>query len=163
MKTLLSLLIALSFVIPAFANPEEFPYEKETLDGLHVGDSAKKLVEKHGQPDKKSEENKWEADGLYHQEWTYTKAGLVYRVAGEKKGGDKDIYTMEVVEPGKAATGKGIKIGSAKAEVTKAYGKFINKEESSEHVLVAGTIYGGAMFRLANGKVESIFIGAAAE
>ena len=46
----------------------------------------------------------------------------------------------------------------------KAYAAEINREESDlPETVVVGSIYGGVVFTMKNGKVVSIFIGAAAE
>ena len=59
---------------------------------------------------------------------------------------------------------RGIHIGSTIVEVTTAYGKVENKEESeSGKTFVAGSIYGGVIFTFTDGKVSQIFLGAAAE
>jgi len=47
--------------------------------------------------------------------------------------------------------------------VAKAYGPFRNAEASTPERLMAGSDFGGVIFIFKQGKVDSIFIGAAAE
>ena len=44
-----------------------------------------------------------------------------------------------------------------------AYSDKINADESSDEMIVVGSIYGGMVFSFENGKVKQIFIGAGAE
>jgi hypothetical protein len=65
--------------------------------------------------------------------------------------------------PCKFKTQKGIGIDSDYKNVETAYQKYIDIKSSNENEIVAGSIYGGIIFRFENQKVKSIFIGAAAE
>jgi hypothetical protein len=48
--------------------------------------------------------------------------------------------------------------------VTNAYSQHINKEDSApDTCIVVGSIYGGLIFTFKEGKVNTVFIGAAAE
>jgi ribose 5-phosphate isomerase len=58
----------------------------------------------------------------------------------------------------------GIGIGSTYEQTVKAYKDYIDKEMSDKARIVAGSIYGGVIFSFdSKGKVNGIFIGAAAE
>lgn len=71
---------------------------------------------------------------------------------------------MTITSPSTLQTQRGIRIGSTEQEVIKAYGRFQNAEDSKPgELLVAGSIFGGAMFNFHQGRVSGIFIGAAAE
>jgi len=64
----------------------------------------------------------------------------------------------------KLATRRGIKIGDTVAAVRKAYGDVEDKSRGqSRDSFVAGSLYGGVIFDLKDGKVTQIFIGASAE
>ena len=71
---------------------------------------------------------------------------------------------ITAVAPSKLATARGITIGSTEDAVKKAYGSVRDKENSEAgKTFVAGSIYGGVIFRFEGGKVSEIFIGASAE
>lgn len=106
----------------------------------------------------------WGADGLYHQKWDYAACGISLDMVSEKKGGRKTIASIKAVGPSTLRTGKGIGIGSSRQEVINAYQNDINTDHSMPgETVVAGSIYGGLIFSLKNGRVTSLFLGAAAE
>ncbi len=106
----------------------------------------------------------WGADGLYHQKWNYAKCGLLLDMVSEKKNTPKSIGSITIVSPSTLSTIKGVKIGSTENEVVKAYQSDWNREDSEKgKTFVAGSIYGGLIFSFRSGKVNSIFLGAAAE
>jgi hypothetical protein len=142
---------------------DEFPYDKEQIGQLHLGLSEKAVQALiPGQPARGPEES-WGADGQYHQEWKYPQAGIDLDLVSEKQGGPKFIAAITVTSPSKLQTQRGIGIGSSEAEVSKAYGRFRNAEDSTPERLVAGSNFGGVIFNFEQGKVNSIFVGAAAE
>ena len=113
---------------------------------------------------KRGPDKLWGADGLYHQKWNYAKCGLVLDMVSEKKNTPKSIGSITIVRPSDLGTIKGVKIGSTENEVVKAYQSDWNREDSEKgKTFVAGSIYGGLIFSFRNGKVSSIFLGAAAE
>lgn len=113
---------------------------------------------------KRGPDTVWGADGLYHQKWDYAACGISLDMVSEKKGGRKTIASIKAVGPSTLRTGKGIGIGSAEQEVMKAYQNDISKDDGVPgKTVVAGSIYGGLIFSLRNGRVISMFLGAAAE
>lgn len=113
---------------------------------------------------KRGPETLWGADGLYHQKWDYAACGISLDMVSEKKGGRKTIASIKAVAPSTLRTGKGIGIGSSEQDVMKAYQNTINMDDSVPgKTVVAGSIYGGLIFSLKNGRVTSLFLGAAAE
>jgi len=143
---------------------EEKLFEGESLGSLKLGQSADAVAKALGQPESKGKDVEWEAIGQWVQEWHFPKQGLTLAMNSEKKGGKKVILSITAEAPCKLATSRGITIGSAEADVAKAYRKVHNKDESTPgELFVAGSIYGGAMFHLQHGKVVQIFLGAAAE
>jgi hypothetical protein len=147
----------------AFA-AEEFPYEKEQIGKLHIGLSEREVKQIiPGKPTRGAEE-RWGADGEYHQEWHYTDGGITLGMVSKKKGAPKSIESITITSPSLLQTQRGIRIGSPEAEVIKAYGRFQNAEDSKPgELFVAGSIFGGVMFDFQQGRVSRIFIGAAAE
>lgn len=135
-------------------------FEDESLGGLELGQRSDVVTKVLGKPESRGKEVLWEAIG----EWRFPKQGLVLNMSSDKKGGEKTILSITAEAPCRLATSRGIKIGSTEAELAKAYRDMRNKEESSPgERFVAGSIYGGVIFDLKNGKVVQIFIGAAAE
>lgn len=113
---------------------------------------------------KKSAETKWGADGLYHQSWSYPACGLELGMSATRPKGAQTLHSITLTAPGKLRTRRNIGIGSPAAEVMKAYAKEYSADESQAgQTIVAGSIYGGIIFRIDGGKVSRIFFGAAAE
>jgi hypothetical protein len=164
LKKCLAFMVIIGLIgIGAFA-AEEFPYDKEQVGQLHLGLAEKEVKQiAPGQPTRGPEELMG-ADGEYHQEWEYPAAGIILGMVSKKKGGPKSIWSITITSPCKLQTQRGIRIGSTEAEVIKAYGRFQNAEDSKQgELFVAGSIFGGVMFDFQQGKVNRIFIGAAAE
>jgi hypothetical protein len=138
--------------------------KSEQLGSLKLGMGEKDVLKLLGKPKKKGDLILQEADGMWIQEWEYPSEGLSILMNAEKKAGAKAIASIKASAPCTLTTKAGIKIASAAAAVAKAYAHHLDKENppTAKH-LVVGTIYGGIIFDFENGKVTSIFIGAAAE
>jgi hypothetical protein len=163
LKKCWALLLVIGLIGSAAFAANEFPYAKEQIGRLHLGLAAKEVTQIiPGQPTRGPEEL-WGADGEYHQEWKYPKAGITLGMVSEKKAGLKTIDSMTITSPSKLQTQRGIGIGSNAAEVAKTYGPFRNAEDSTPERFVAGSNFGGVIFSFQQGKVSRIFIGAAAE
>lgn len=138
--------------------------EGESLGKITLGQKADQLASLIGKPDSKGRDTMWEAVGEWVQEWRFDAQGLKLNMASEKKGGVKTVSSITAAAPCKLATARGIKIGSTESEVRKAYQNVEDKEQSiAGETFVAGSIYGGVIFTIKQGKVVQIFIGAAAE
>ncbi|MCK9378146.1 MAG: hypothetical protein M0P73_18660 [Syntrophobacterales bacterium] len=161
-KCLVSLVIVGFLGSAAFA-AKEFPYDKEQIGELHLGLAAKAVQQTISGKPVLGPDELMGADGLHHQEWKYSQAGISLDMTSEKKGGTKSIASISVASPSKLKTQRGIGIGSTAAQVAKAYGPFRNNEDSTPECFVAGSNFGGVIFTFKQGKVSSIFIGAAAE
>jgi hypothetical protein len=139
----------------------------ESLGGIKLGLTEKKLVALLGQPKEKSALTLMEATGDYYQTWRYPGKGLEITLsAGESKTGAKTVASFTASNGCNLTTAKGIKIGSPETDVRKAYGSFEDKENASatqKNSFVAGSIYSGIIFTFKDKKVSSIFFGAAAE
>ena len=85
-------------------------------------------------------------------------------MGSERKAGPKVVESITIKSPSKLVTSRGIHIGSTEGEVIQAYGQCRDQETSKKgEQLVAGSIYDGMIFNFKDGKVVSIFLGAAAE
>lgn len=135
-------------------------YTSETIGKLKSGSTQEQVISKLGRPHKRSGIQLWEADGEYHQSWEYKGVELDMSSADSSR---LTVNAILLTSPANLKTGRDIGIGSSSAEVEEAYGAYFNREESSDTVWVAGSIYGGLIFNLRNNKVSRIFLGAAAE
>jgi hypothetical protein len=136
----------------------------ERLGGLRLGLPEKDVLKLLGSPATRGELVFQEADGNYVQDWHYPDKGIeLLMSAGEKKSGGKTIANFTASAPCTFATRKGIKIGDAESAARKAYTEHVDRESSDPGTLVVGSIYGGIIFNFTEGKVSSIFFGAAAE
>lgn len=125
---------------------------------------AETMLSVYGKPESSTDPVVWGADGLEHQSWSYPSKGLSLDFVKDDSGIFK-ADAITIAPPSPLRTARGIGIGSSRKEVLKAYEKEIDPKEvaSEPDQIVAGTVYGGVIFTLDNGKVTSIFIGAAAE
>src|SRR5262249_33898607 len=136
----------------------------EKIGELRIGMPEAELKRTVTAQPKRAREVFQAADARYVQRWAYALQGLALRMGSEKKGAAKEIDSIECSARCSLKTTRGIGIGSALADVQKAYGAEFNKEESKlPDLFVAGTIYGGLLLKFKAGKVSEIFLGAAAE
>ena len=138
--------------------------EGERLGKLKLGQSAAEVITLLGEPKGRGKETEWAATGEWVQEWRYPAQGLTLNLAATSAGGDKTLLSVSATAPCQLATARGLRIGSPAGEVAKAYGPVEDKEQSVPgESFVAGSVYGGVIFTLREGKVAAIFLGAAAE
>lgn len=94
---------------------------------------------------------------------TWADKGLTIMFSGGAAEGPFTVGSISVQAPSTWATPRGIAIGSAKADVERMYAGSLNADESAEDSVVVNSLYGGVIFTIADDKVSSIFVGAAAE
>lgn len=135
----------------------------EMLGKLRFEMKAKEVVEIYGKATAKGKMENWEGVGLYVQQWDYPELGVELQMAAEKKDGVQTVYMIKATKRCKLSTTHGIKIGSSEEEVAKAYGKLRGEESEAGKTFIAGSTVGGVIFGFKEGKVDSIFIGAASE
>ena len=136
--------------------------DKEKLGDISLGLLYNEIIEKLGEPEEKTEPIIYGADGEYHQTLKYNTKGIELDLIGEVEKNRK-INRILISSPCVFKTLRGIGIGSNYKEVELKYKEEIDPEFSNSKSLVAGTIYGGLMFRFENNAVITIFIGAGAE
>jgi hypothetical protein len=136
--------------------------QKENIGGLKYGLSLTKMIEILGEPDAKTESELWGSDNEYHQTYKYSKKGIKLDIIGDKEA-EKKINMITIFEPCDYKTLRNIGIGSNYEEVDNAYMDQIDPKSSDPKSIVVGSIYGGLIFHIKDKKVESMFIGAAAE
>jgi hypothetical protein len=136
---------------------------KERIGSLRIGLSEQKVKQIMNCNLDREPEKFGQADGAYHQEWKYADCGIVLGMVSDRQDAPKSIHSITTTSPSRLSTKKGIRIGSTKRAVIKAYKSDWNREDGGSESFVAGSIYGGLIFQFENGKVSRIFLGAAAE
>lgn len=135
---------------------------KEKIGFLTLGISGDIVLKNLGEPEKKSAARIWGADGLEHHSWYYPAKGIEFDLV--RKDGKLIVDRISIERPCDFKTQRGIQIGSNTAEVQAAYKSEINPHYGSpESSIVAGTVFGGIIFGIKDGRVQSIFVGASAE
>lgn len=158
------LLFCFFLLFPLVLPAEDDLSARESLGTLRLGLTGAEVIKVLGKPSGKNKDVMWEAIGEWVQEWNYPAKGLVLNMASGKKGGAKSTLSISAAAGCSLATARGIRIGSTEAEVRKAYGAVEDRESSVRgESFVAGSLYGGVVFRFEKGRVSEIFIGAAAE
>lgn len=132
-------------------------YNSESLGPLHAGMSDKEIVAALGKPKKKAKPQEEGATGAWVSTWTWSDASAV--MTGDNKTGPTQARNVEVHGASKLATKKGIRIGSTRAEVEKAYPRSAD-DKAQPNSYLAGSMYGGLRFALENNRVAAIEIGA---
>lgn len=145
--------------------PQLYEPGDEVVDKwLMIGTPSATVIEKLGKPVVVETGEMSEVSGMYPEVWDFPDKGIRLAMESEDpKSADKIVGDFSVYGSSASKTSRNIGVGSSRKEVKQAYGTDINKDESSDESLVAGSIYGGVIFTMDNDKVSEIFVGAAAE
>lgn len=136
----------------------------EEIGGIKLDMSEQDVVKAIGQPDSKSEAEIWEVDDMEHVTFTYDKLGMSLDMARSKNDKPYQVMCISIAAPCTFKTVHGIGIGSTEAQAISAYAGDVNPEHSEAgSTVVAGTVYGGVICYINEGKVESLHVGAVAE
>ena len=136
----------------------------ESLGWIAPDVSVATIKEKLGEPSKKEERVLMEATGDHVETWTWESAGVQLEMtAPDMTAPVNDHIAVTVFPPFKGKTSRGVGLGSTEADVVAAYKEIIDPSSRPGELIIAGSVYGGAFFRLEDGVVTSIFIGAGAE
>ncbi|MFN8290565.1 MAG: hypothetical protein U0U70_09925 [Chitinophagaceae bacterium] len=137
----------------------------ESFGDLKIGQPADEAARLLGDPSSKAKAEKWEADGLMHQDWNWKDKGLVVNVTSDpaNSSAPRVIASITASAPCNFKTKAGVSIGNTYEEVQAAYKDHINKEESGDDQMIIGNMYGGIVLTFRDKKVAHIFLGAAAE
>jgi hypothetical protein len=136
--------------------------QTEKIGDLKIGLSNAKTIDLLGEPGDKTKSELWGADGEYHHTLIYNDKGIEIDIVGENEAQQK-IGMITVTEPCSFKTTKNIGIGNSAESVKTAYSGLINPEFSDSKSIVAGSIYGGLIFKIEADKVKEIIVGAVAE
>lgn len=148
------------------AEEDEFAVMNQArIDWMKIGLPAKDVIAKLSEPPRKGKTLYNSATGYNEEQWLYPDKGIVLHIWSTPKDGEKKtIGAIIIKKPCALKTQLGIGIGSTETEVKTVYAKYIDKNEGEPGKrIIAGSVYGGIVFLLKDGKVNEIFIGAAAE
>ena len=128
------------------------------------GTPFSEIVTLLGQPEKEEEAQYQEYDGKWHQSVVYMSKGISLQLRSMEEKGEYLTQKVSVFSPFSGKSAEGIGIGSSENEVRATYNDMINPDESSEKVIILGSVYWGVHFHFSDEDVvESITFGADAE
>jgi hypothetical protein len=136
--------------------------QNDGIGDIKIGLNIKNVEPLIGNPTEKTEPVIWGADGLTHQTLKYSSNGIELDII-QKPDSTYLINMITATAPCKYKTIQGIGIDSNLDDVKKAYRNYIDSKYSNDKVIIAGSIYGGIIFKFENQKVKSIYIGAQTE
>lgn len=145
-----------------------FSFDRERIGGLGRGATPAEVAAELGRPHHATEGALAPATGSIQSAWHYDGATVIFDLNQAKlRRGVRPGWRVDAIdirEPSTLRTARGVGIGD-KAEVAqRAYGPWIDKEDSIAHEsLVVGSIYGGLILTLREGRVTGIFLGHGAE
>jgi hypothetical protein len=125
----------------ASASGEPAPLE-DTLGGLAPGALQDEVEKKIGKPKSKSPIQEEQATGEHVSQWIWAD-GVSAIMSGSSAKGKLAVRLLMIEPPSKLSTGRGVGIGSPRSAVEAAYAKQIDKQASTEEMLVVGEMLGG--------------------
>lgn len=137
--------------------------DAQRVGNLRLGLEASQLAPLLGKPTKEGKSVEEGATGLTVKDQTFAKQGVVVTLSREKKATVWRVERFKVAAPCTWKTPQGIGVGSTDQAVRKAYSQLLDTESPSAGQLVVGSVYDGVIFHMKKGRVDSIFVGAAAE
>ncbi len=146
---------------------EKFSEKDLVIDGFKLGESAKTLEAKYGNPDDKADSQSEESTGIVRTRLGYTSKGIIVDNATTEQDSDGSIIRIELTKNCKFATARGIKIGSSAEEISKVYpsDSILKNETGNKNLVIVGypgedPIYedkhGKIYFHLVDGKINKI-------
>lgn len=137
---------------------------EERIGPLYIGLGEKEAVAAIPCPVSRGKETFLAATDDWGQKLSFPACGIELDVVSTAKGGAKSVTAIVVSQPSQLATSRGIRVGSTEDEVITAYQPFLDRGATRRgKTIVAGSIYGGLIVSIAQGKVSEIFLGAVAE
>ena len=135
----------------------------QQIGPLKLGMPEKQLAALLGKPASESKPISEAATGMTVKERNYARLGLKVTLAQESAGKPWSVDRFRADPPCPWKMPQGIGLGTPSAQVRKTYAGLLDQEMTSSQQVVVGSVYGGVIFTLKNDKVQSIFVGAAAE
>lgn len=104
------------------------------------------------------------ATGEWVELWSDPVEGLSVGFSAETEDGPRRLRSVDVEAPSRLVTRRGIALGATYASVLAEYGDVVDRDFSpTPTTIIAGSLYGGMIFRFERGVLSSIFLGAGAE
>lgn len=154
----------------------DFSMTAEAIGALRLGMSTTEILTVLGAPTSKSRPSYEYATGLVIQSWNYPSEGLSLDISldraspvrtrfprGRAPVAKGTLESIAVQTPSTRTTSKGIQIGTEAGAAVRAYGKHLSREFGSPDRLVVGSVFGGLLLDIKDGRVSHMFLGAAAE
>lgn len=135
----------------------------ERFGKLHLGLDSRSLARSLGRPEQESPDTFEAATGLYVRQWRYERRGIEVRLVSPKRLGSQRVDAMTFTAPCNLRSTRKIGVGSTADAVRKAYADYLDPATVTSDTMIAGSVYGGIMFHVADGRVDRIFVGAGAE
>jgi hypothetical protein len=134
------------------------------IGGIKIGMSLDEVKNLLGEPSSRDQLQNWAADGRWYATYYFSRMGLTLNMGSDDSACFKPTVASITATPVcPFRTARGVAIGSSLADVRSRYEPFIDNAQSSDTVVLAGSLYGGLIFELEKGKVKKMFLGAAAE
>lgn len=138
-------------------DPDISVYETESLGALGPGVGEREVIAQLGAPTTRDQPVEEGATGDWVSAWTWP--GATLSMAAEREAGPWTVRSVSIDAPSKLATKRGIRIGSARAEVERTYKRSPDDDASDPARYLVGSMYGGVLFALERDRVVAISIG----
>jgi hypothetical protein len=104
------------------------------------------------------------ATGEWVESWHEPKEGLDVGFSASTEYGPRALRSVEITAPSRLVTRRNVGIGAAYDGVRAEYQDVLDRDfPPTPTTIIAGSLYGGLIFRFEGGVVQSIFLGAGAE
>lgn len=155
---------------PENAPSEPYSWAKETIGELRLGMTAQEVRAALGEPETRSAPEMSHATGEYEASWEYPREGVFLVLTHETRSARSaaKVSILRVVAPSTRKTSRGIGVGTPFDAALAAY-QHVNDPDQEEGLVtedgdvVVGSVYGGLILQIEDGRVQQIFIGAAGE
>lgn len=140
-------------------------YALESLGGLKIGLPAADLLAKLGEPKTRDRIEMEEATGDYVQSWSYPDQGLTVSMRAGTRKGAQSVRLIQITAPSQLRSARGLGLGATYQSVADTYKDLRDpsSEADDREYFTAGDLYGGLIFRFADGKAVEVILGAVAE
>ncbi len=138
---------------------------EQDVGGVHIGMRGDVVIERVGSGLRREEAQYAEADGAYHQTWTWPGLGLSIDMMADSASPSPrawEVGTIHVRAPSRLRTRAGVGIGSTVADLELVYGSCKSPDAGTDQLLV-GNVYEGLLFELRDDRVVAFHVGAFAE
>jgi hypothetical protein len=149
------------------SDPHTLDYEHildwETIGPLKIGMPAKQVVKLLGEPKDQSDLVEEGATGMYVTDWEWPATSITIRMSSAKLKGPYRVTSIQTSVPNELTTSRGATIGTPASELPALYLRNVDEGTNDDpNQYLVGSVYGGLLFTLKDGRLISIFLGAMA-